>query len=65
MSPPVEEMTARATEAASFLKVLAHEGRMKILCHLAHGEGESRLYSIADPRAGQVVGLMYRLFCAD
>lgn len=91
-------MTARATEAAAFLKALAHEGRMMILCHLANGEktvteleqlldqrqaavsqqlarlraerlvacrpdGKARYYSLADPRAAEVVKLMYRLFC--
>lgn len=96
----VEEMMARATEAASFLKALAHEGRMMILCHLVGREltvseleallgqrqaavsqqlarlrseglvrcrrdGKARLYSIADPRAEEVITLMYRLFCAD
>lgn len=94
------EMMQRATAAASFLKALAHEGRMMILCHLAAGEktvtelekllnqrqaavsqqlarlraeglvtcrrdGKARLYSVADPRAAEVVGVMYRLFCAD
>lgn len=96
---PAEDMLARATEAAGFMKALAHEGRMMILCHLSAGEktvtelenllgqrqaavsqqlarlraeglvscrrqGKARLYSIADPRAAEVVGLMYRLFCA-
>lgn len=28
-------------------------------------DGKARLYSVADPRAAQVVDLMYRLFCAD
>ena len=27
-------------------------------------EGKTRLYSVADPRAAEVVALMYRLFCA-
>lgn len=97
--PSGDEMAARATEAATFLKALAHEGRMMILCHLASGErtvgeleellgqrqaavsqqlarlraeglvscrrdGKARLYSVSDPRAAEVVGLMYRLFCA-
>ena len=31
-------MTAKATEAADFLKALAHEGRLMILCHLSTGE---------------------------
>ncbi len=93
------DMGARAAEAAAFMKALAHEGRMMILCHLATGEktvtqlerllgqrqaavsqqlarlrteglvtcrrdGKARLYSVADPRAAEVVALMYRLFCA-
>lgn len=33
-----EEMLARADEAATFLKALAHEGRLMILCYLASGE---------------------------
>ena len=32
------DMAARAGEAAAFLKSLAHEGRLMILCHLATGE---------------------------
>lgn len=96
---PAADMMERATEAAAFMKALAHEGRMMILCHLSAGEktvtelenllgqrqaavsqqlarlraeglvtcrrdGKARLYSVADPRAAEVVGLMYRLFCA-
>ena len=34
----VDEMTSRATDAAAFLKALAHEGRLMILCHLVSGE---------------------------
>ncbi len=33
-----EDMLARADEASDFLKALAHEGRLMILCHLASGE---------------------------
>ena len=33
-----DQMTARATEAAAFLKALSHEGRLMILCHLSSGE---------------------------
>lgn len=96
---PANAMTERASEAASFLKALAHEGRMMILCHLSGGEksvseletlldqrqaavsqqlarlrsdglvqcrrdGKARYYSLADPRAAEIVGVMYRLFCA-
>ena len=41
-NPPSEdemdEMVANAEAASSFLKALAHEGRLMILCHLATGE---------------------------
>lgn len=33
-----EEMLVQATAAAGFLKALAHEGRLMILCHLQSGE---------------------------
>ena len=35
---PASEMNARAQDAANFLKALAHEGRLMILCHLSAGE---------------------------
>lgn len=28
-------------------------------------DGKARLYSVSDPRAAEVVGLMYKLFCAS
>ena len=37
-APDSVEMAARAQEASAFLKALAHEGRLMILCHLASGE---------------------------
>lgn len=33
-----EEMLARADAASNFLKALAHEGRLMILCYLSTGE---------------------------
>jgi len=33
-----DDMLDKATEAANFLKALAHEGRLMILCHLSTGE---------------------------
>lgn len=33
-----DEMTTQAQEAANFLKAIAHEGRLMILCHLSSGE---------------------------
>ncbi|MFB2533266.1 ArsR/SmtB family transcription factor [Paracoccus sp. p4-l81] len=37
-SIPADEMVENAQEAAQFLKALAHEGRLMILCHLSSGE---------------------------
>ncbi|MEL6978467.1 MAG: metalloregulator ArsR/SmtB family transcription factor [Pseudomonadota bacterium] len=34
----LNEMLENARRATSFLKALAHEGRLMILCHLASGE---------------------------
>ena len=36
--PPADGIEARAAEATAFLKALAHEGRLMILCHLIEGE---------------------------
>ncbi len=33
-----DEMASQATDAAAYLKTLAHEGRLMILCHLGTGE---------------------------
>ena len=35
---PVEDMIVQAEAAAAFLKALAHEGRLMILCFLSSGE---------------------------
>ncbi len=37
-APSVEEMAKNAAHASDFLKALAHEGRLMILCHLVAGE---------------------------
>ncbi len=34
----LDDMVTKAQEAAGFLKALAHEGRLMILCHLSQGE---------------------------
>ncbi len=34
----IEEIAAKATDAATFLKAISHEGRLMILCHLVTGE---------------------------
>ena len=33
-----DSMSSRAAEAAAYLKTLAHEGRLMILCYLSQGE---------------------------
>ena len=33
-----DEMASQAMDAAAYLKTLAHEGRLMILCHLGTGE---------------------------
>lgn len=35
---PAEDMVAQAQAASNFLKALAHEGRLLILCYLSSGE---------------------------
>jgi len=35
---PIDDMMVQARDAAAFLKALAHEGRLMILCHLQAGE---------------------------
>ena len=37
-SKDIKRMVTNAQNAANFLKVLGHEGRLMILCHLASGE---------------------------
>lgn len=37
-SVPADQMVENATAAAAFLKAMAHEGRLMILCHLSSGE---------------------------
>lgn len=97
-TPDLQDRPTCAGDAADLIKALAHEARMRILCHLNEGErtvgeleqllglrqaavsqqlarlrmqglvesrreGRMRLYSIADPRARAVVGLLHRLYC--
>ena len=35
---PPDEMAQNAADAAAYLKTLAHEGRLMVLCHLGSGE---------------------------
>ena len=58
----VEELTTRAQEASAFLKALAHEGRLMILCHLAGGERSvTELESLLTSRQAAVSQQLARL----
>lgn len=97
---PPDEMLEQAQAAANFLKALAHEGRLMILCHLSNGEksvseleellqsrqaavsqqlarlrleglvscrrdGKTIYYSVQDPKAARLIGVVYDMFCAQ
>ena len=56
------DMERSAAEAAAFLKSLAHEGRLMILCHLGSGEKSvGELESIMNMRQAAVSQLLARL----
>ena len=55
-------MAASATQAAAFLKTLAHEGRLMILCHLSAGEKSVReLEKLLNLRQAAVSQMLARL----
>ncbi|TMV08070.1 helix-turn-helix transcriptional regulator [Ruegeria sediminis] len=55
-------MKRSACEAAAFLKTLAHEGRLMILCHLGGGEKSvGELESLLDMRQAAVSQMLARL----
>jgi len=55
-------MVERASEAAAFLKTLAHEGRLMILCHLGNGEKSvGELESLLGSRQAAVSQMLARL----
>ena len=59
--PPID-LAANAANAASFLKTLAHEGRLTILCHLASGEKSvGELETLMDIRQAAVSQMLARL----
>lgn len=59
---PPDEMAANARNAAAFLKTLAHEGRLMILCHLGGGEKSvSELEQLLNIRQAAVSQLLARL----
>lgn len=60
--PSPEEMMSNARDAAAFLKALAHEGRLMILCHLASGEKSvGELEALLDSRQAAVSQQLARL----
>lgn len=57
-----QDMAQSAREAAAYLKTLAHEGRLMILCHLGTGEKSvGELESILDIRQAAVSQMLARL----
>ncbi len=63
-SPPAppEEMARSAESAAAFLKTLAHEGRLMILCHLGSGEKSvGELEELLNMRQAAVSQMLARL----
>ncbi len=59
---PPAEMADNAQSAAAFLKALAHEGRLMILCHLGSGEKSvSELEELLNMRQAAVSQMLARL----
>lgn len=55
-------MADQAAEAAAYLKTLAHEGRLMILCHLVSGEKSvGEMESLLDIRQAAVSQMLARL----
>lgn len=55
-------MAVRAREAAAYLKTLAHEGRLMILCHLGAGEKSvGELEALLNIRQAAVSQMLARL----
>lgn len=61
-SVDTDEMVAHALAASNFLKAMAHEGRLMILCHLASGEKSvTELEQLLDSRQASVSQQLARL----
>ncbi|SEO62087.1 transcriptional regulator, ArsR family [Salinihabitans flavidus] len=59
---PPAEMARSAESAAAYLKTLAHEGRLMILCHLGSGEKSvSELEQLLEIRQAAVSQMLARL----
>lgn len=62
LSVPPDQMLENATAAAAFLKALAHEGRLMILCYLSTGEKSvTELETLLDSRQAAVSQQLARL----
>lgn len=60
--PPKPDPRLETEEAAAFLKVLSHEGRLLILCHLSEGERSvTQLEQILGTRQAAVSQQLARL----
>ena len=56
------DMASRARDAAAYLKTLAHEGRLMILCHLGAGEKSvGELEALLNIRQAAVSQMLARL----
>ena len=61
-SKDIERVVANAQNAANFLKILGHEGRLMILCHLASGEKSvTELENLLSLRQAAVSQQLHRL----
>ncbi len=59
---PPSEMARSAQSAAAYLKTLAHEGRLMILCHLGSGEKSvGELEELLELRQAAVSQMLARL----
>lgn len=59
---PPEQMMQNASDAANFLKALAHEGRLMILCHLSSGpKSVTELENLLSSRQAAVSQQLARL----
>lgn len=57
-----DDMAGNAARAAGYLKTLAHEGRLMILCHLGAGEKSvGQLETLLDIRQAAVSQMLARL----
>jgi ArsR family transcriptional regulator len=62
IKPAPDVMADRAAEAAAYLKTLAHEGRLMILCHLGAGEKSvGELEALLSTRQAAVSQMLARL----